>query len=295
MISGVVPGGFLYSSNNSPVAYSTSTPTVYVEPQWLGPSIATTINFDFLEADLSFQHFWIASGSAGFADTVTSDYSLLTLSPVATLGNVTVAATATGMASSWGAPMTTLSLNYPDNGPVASLAQVQSTSIVSGVPDIVGATLSASSCAQTPSGVLPEQYACGSAYDLPLSTATIALTVDPLVVTSPQSGATLASTGSFAWSATAKGQVYDVDLAWSPSDGGGTQTSYVSLFTSGTSIDVARLVTLGVAPPFGPVTLYLTGSGQVASLDAVVDEQILADSDLTSLSDVFGLAFNLAP
>ena len=293
LISGSPTDGFLYNSNNAPVAESTSTPTGHVYADWTGPSIATTINFDFLEADPSFQHFWTASGSAIFVDTVTADYNLLTLSPVTTLGSVTLEATTTGIPASWGAPTTQLSLVYPDNGPTASLGQVQSTSIVSGVPDIIGATLSASSCAQTPSGATLVQYACAYADALPLSTATIALTVaPPPLVTSPQSGATLPSTGSIAWTTTVMDQVYGVDLFWSAADGGAGQGE--SVFTSGTSVDVARLVTLGAAPPSGPLTLYIQGSGQVASLDAIVDDQTLATSNGTSTSLV-DLTFTLAP
>lgn len=112
----------------------------------------------------------------------------------------------------------------------------------------------------------------------------------------PQVKGTLASSGTIAWSGAPAGRVYAVSfLPYTASDAGLLVNNVVlSVYTSGSSIDMTLLAALGVEPAPQTLVLFMSAQGAVPSLNAMVDQQTLATPD-GSAGSMVSLPFKMTP
>jgi hypothetical protein len=132
---------------------------------------------------------------------------------------------------------------------------------------------------------------------IPPSTSNVALTIEPpTTFSAPALNGSLSATGTMTWSSPVAGQVYAATLVpYTNGDAGPvTGNPAVTVFTSASSVPLTHLADLSVAPSPQPIWLRFIASGQVASLNALVDGQTLATPTGTSGSWVF-LPFTLTP
>jgi hypothetical protein len=254
-------------------------------PTWTGPESATA-DLHVLERDSQNQHFWhgVTTGIA-LADQQSITLPNLAVAPVPTAGNITVTLATAGVPSSWGS-LTELQYDFPNDGGSVSLGSGSGSTLTSGLPDIAGATVTASVLV-APMGTRAETAAWAYSLPLPLSTTAVALTAyPPPTVTAPQVDEELSKTGVIAWSGGAVGQVFAVALTPIVNgDAGPTfEAQEAWVFTSGTSVDLGALDALNVPLAVGSTGMTLWGQGQAASLNAVVDGQTLEKPDGTASS-----------
>jgi hypothetical protein len=262
--------------------YSTPGPNAwFVQGDWSGASTLTDFGVNVLVSDSPAAHFWYGQYSGG---TVTDGQWVPTpqvsVSPIATLGSVTVNLTSMGLPQQWPTPELELKMDYPASlgEGWALLSATQSAFSVSVVPDIVGATLEASAYAATdPNKPDPNYRARTEAYarNLPLGTANVAVTLyGPPTVTHPQPGGALSATGVVDWTNMPPQQIMMADIGDQASD-----EYEVEVYTSGSSIDLKRLAAAGVSISTGPKFSYFMPLGNVTSLDDILDESVLAWPD----------------
>jgi hypothetical protein len=271
---------------------------------WESAANAPCIGINVLVSNATYTQFWYgqveAGGNVANGATVTS--SPVSPQPIPSAGAVTVTETGSPQVpAAWTEGMW-LDLNYPyaSGGGIASLPEVwQGTSVVSGVPNIIGATLSAAASAGSNyNSPMPDPYLTQSveavASNLPLSTSAIALTLPPPIsFSSPlENGALSLSTGSFVWTWGTE----EVMLAFLEADGdaGISNDVEIEVFTDGSSIELTRLAALGVSLTPSRQDGSFDGIGKVASLDAMLDENTLAVPD-RSQSAYTEIVFTLTP
>lgn len=255
--------------------------------QWYGTSLTAKVDFYVLAFDQSAMSYWYASYTAGLVvqDQATTQVPwTMTPAAMSNIGTFTLSTSAGNVPAAWGAPTLDVYLAFPGTQAWATLAQVRSTSVAIGVPDILGATLDVQAADQDPNQSDPRAWVGAQASALPLTTGTEALTLPgPPTITSPSYGGTIsASTGSLSWTAASTTQVFVAELFSVPDGGASAIGPYI--FTSGDSIDLGRLSTIGVTWPTGPSIALLDGIGKVASLDAILDEGTLALPDYSETS-----------
>jgi hypothetical protein len=274
--------------------------TVSLNPNvaWAGaPSI--TADLQVLEFDPQAQHFWhgVASGISIMANQTTTVPPLV-MAPVPTAGTLTVSVTNEGVPTTW-QQQEDLSLDYPSNDGFAELVINVAPPLVSGVPNIPGSTLAAGISATDPNSTTYTGSLTGArAHNLPLSTTSVALTLKPPpTVISPLNNSSLSQASSIQWSSTSTQQLYQaIILPLAQTDAGPTLNAgpQAMVYTSGNSVDLSKLTSLGVTISPGLTFLELWSDGLVASLDAMVDEQTLAQADDTQWGIVF-VEFTLTP
>jgi hypothetical protein len=260
--------------------------TVSLNPDvaWMGPS-SVTADLQVLEWDPQAQHFWhgVASGIS-LTGGLTTTVPTIVVSSVPTAGTLTVTATAgAGVPTTW-PQQASLLFSYPNNDGFAIVASDATLPLMSGFPNIAGATVTAGVSASDPAGtLLTGSFTSAGASNLPLSTTSVAVTLKPPpTVTSPTNNGSLSKTGVIAWSSTSTQQMYRAILVpYVEGDAGPVFNGNVAaiVYTSGSSVDLAGLNALGVNMGLGTMQLQLWGAGMVASLDAMVDEQTLAQPD----------------
>lgn len=288
--------------------YSTAKTYTYAVPvSWTGSSQASCVAFNVLVSDATSTHFWYgqveSNGPVADGSTVTTATTLAPTS-IPTVGNVTVTVSESPQTpSAWGTPDFDLFFNYPSpstNGrSFAYLAQVNGgTSLVSGVPNIIGATLSAQAEIGSNFGSsMPDpnltQSVAAFADALPLSTTAVPLELEaPLSFTTPtENGSISASTGSVTWKGASPS---DVVIAQLLAVGDASESPEVGVWTSGTTIALPRLAKAGVALQPSRQSGTFEGRGKVASLDAMLDEGTLAQPDGSEEVDT-QIVFALTP
>lgn len=279
------------SSNNLTVSLSPSL-------SWTG-QVSTTADLHVLEWDPQAQHFWygVASG-VSFTGGLPTTVPPIVLASVPTAGTVTMTATAPGLPATW-QQQASLLLNYANGDGWAGIAEFASLPLVSGIPNIPGATIQVGVQASDPNGgVLTGALVSAGASNLPLASATIPLTLQPPpTLTSPQNNGSLSKTGTIAWSgAQSQEATMMLLLPYSQGDAGPVFTGAVDavVYTSATTVDLARLADLSLSLTTGSTQLQLRNYGKVASLDAIVDEQTLAQPDGSQSSWVMSV-FSMTP
>jgi hypothetical protein len=250
---------------------------------WAGAS-SVTADLQVLEWDPQAQHFWhgVASGIS-LTGGLTTNVPAIAMTPVATAGTLTVTTATAGVPATW-QQTASLLYYYPNNDGFAFLASGVKPPLVSGLPNIPGATASTGVMAADPAGTfLSFSLTSAGASNLPPSTTSINLTLKPPpTVTSPPTNGSLSKTSAIAWSSPYTQQVYRaILLPYVEGDAGPVFNDSLAaiIYTSGSSVDLAGLTALGVTVPLGTTSLQFWGAGLVASLDAMVDEQTLAQPD----------------
>ena len=282
-----------------------TTQTFAASINWAGSTNATCAGFNILVSDKTYSHFWFAQANASnVANGANVTTYALTPTSVPTLGNITLSATESPLIpAAWGQPNLGIYFNYPSSqgGGFAYLPQVNGgTSVVSGVPNMVGATLTVGAAIASDFNVpMPDpnltQQVYAAANNVPLSTSTISLTLgSPLSLSAPTENGTLsASTGSLAWTWGSPGEVMVASL-FAMGDASSSVQVQVAAYTSETTISLARLAKAGVKLTPSPEHGVFEALGKVASLDAMLDENTLAqpDGSETLYTEV---AFTLTP
>jgi hypothetical protein len=270
---------------------------------WSGSASAACVGFNVLVSDNTYTHFWYTQvGVSNVANGTTVTTAAVTPVSIPSLGTITLSATESPlMPAAWGEPELLVLFNYPSangNG-FAYLTRVNSgTSIVSGVPNIVGATLSANAGIGSDfNAPMPDpnltQRVFAAANKVPLSTSTVSLTLGPpLSLSAPtENGNLSASTGSVAWTWGSSGEVMDASLV---AIGDASASVEVEVYTAGTRIDLARLAKAGVTLTPSLHRGRFAGLGKLASLDAMLDENTLAQPDGSASVDT-SITFTLTP
>jgi hypothetical protein len=207
------------------------------------------------------------------ANGATASLGTVSPAPIPLATTFTVTSTAYGTAASW--PLSEqISLNYPSGGGTVYLANAKSTTLSGGVPDILGATITATASAIEPSdsGV---DFSLGGGYQsaLPLTATSASLAVyPPATWTVPSSsGASVPSNATLSWSPYPPASP---ELSWVALGSAGSLGDTVYVMTSGTQISLADLATMGVAlsPGSSAGVLFefrtsMTLDGMVASGD----------------------------
>jgi hypothetical protein len=286
----------LESVGCGPVTPSNLTETFNPAMAWTGPATATA-DLHVLEWDPQNQHFWhaVASGITMTANQAISVPQLV-LAPVPTLGNLSLTVTTNGVPQAW-TEQASIGYQYANNDGQIVLINGTAPTLTSGVPNLAGASMSASASFMYPGTLLQEGLTFARTLPLPLSTASATVTVNAAPsLSSPVSAGTLSQSGTIAWSDASSNHVYSVALTpYVAADAGpnfGTTEAWV--FTSGSSVDLGRVTTMNVALSQQSTWLQLGAAGQVASLDAMLDEQTLATPDGTQGSWV-SVPFTLTP
>ncbi len=292
-------GEVAFASGES-VGYTTATTQSFSVPiEWTGLASACA-GFNVLVSDSRFSHFWYGQTAANVSQGATPTTSTVALNAIPTVGMLTMVVSESALdPSSWGQPALAILFNYPaaNGGGFAPLPSVSGTSLVTGVPDIVGATVSVqadidSSNAATPDPSL-RQGVSATGNDLPLTTTSVNLTLDnPLALSSPaENGALSAASGTLAWSWSASGEVMYVRLL---SFGDGSVVTEAEVYSGEAEIPLARLTRAGVELVSSPQHALFDTFGKIASLDAFVDEMILARPD-GSRGETANIAFTMTP
>jgi hypothetical protein len=282
-VSGAALGGVTSSYVSQPTTF---TPVATVA--WYG-GLTDTVDVYVLAFDQSATSYWYGARTLGVLvqDKVTTQVPQ-TIAPTAVnnTGAFTLSASTASVPAAWGAPRLYVFLGIPGTQASATLVQVNSTSVAIQVPDLLGATLGVQASSDDPSQSDPRAWVEAAASALPLTTGNEALTLPrPLTVASPAYGATIsASTGTLSWMGASKTQVILAELLAVSDAGANAFGAYV--FTSGASIDLGRLSTMGLTLAPGPWMVVLDGIGKVASLDAILDESTLAVPDNSESSAI---------
>jgi hypothetical protein len=281
--------------------YTTATTQSFSVPiEWTGLASACA-GFNVLVSDSTFSHFWYGQTAANVSQGATPTTSTLALNAIPTVGMLTMVVSESALdPSSWGQPALAILFNYPaaNGGGFAPLPSLNGgTSLVTGVPDIVGATVSVqadidSSNAATPDPSL-RQGVSATGNDLPLTTTSVNLTLDnPLALSSPaENGALSAASGTLAWSWSSSGELMYVRLV---SFGDGSVVTEAEVYSGAAEIPLARLTRAGVELVSSPQHALFDTFGKIASLDAFVDEMILARPD-GSRGETANIAFTMTP
>ena len=245
---------------------------------WQGAATGS-ITSSMLVWDPTNAHYWYGQSSNSVVDGGTINNGSIGPTTVPVLGPVTVSATASAnIPPSWGQPRITAGLSYPNNGPIAPLLNVVSSSVVFWLPNIPGATIRLSAYASDPTSTTGQpDSSMTSVPGFPLSTTTATLTTPALpTVTSPTAGSTVSlASDDFDWTVPANGFI-KTELRWADADGG---LSYCEIMSANERISFARLVQLGLPLMPGATSAYVQNIGTVTSLNAMVDESILAPLD----------------
>jgi hypothetical protein len=279
-----------------PISSSHLTGTFNPAMGWTGPATATA-DLHVLEWDPQNQHFWHAVAS-GVAITASQTISVpqLVLAPVPTAGNVALTVATNGVPSIW-TEQASIGYQYANNDSVIALLSGSASTLASGVPNLAGASASASAMFRSAGTLLEEGLTYAGTPPLPLSSANVAVTVQAAAsLSSPVSGGSLSQSGSVAWSDVSTSHIYNVSLTpYVNADAGpyfGTTEAWI--FTSGSPVDLGRITSMNVALSQQSTWLQLAAVGQVASLDAILDEQTLATPDGTQGS-WSSIPFTLTP
>jgi len=296
-------GAKIYGGESGGYMTPTTQTFAAVEINWSGSTTVACAGFNVLVSDKTYSHFWYGqAGVSNVANGATVTTYTATPMSIPSLGNITLIAAASPLIpAAWGEPELSILFNYPSaqGGGFAYLPQVnEGTSIVSGVPNMVGATLTASAGIGSDFNVpmsdpALDQRVWASANNVPLSTSTVSLTLgSPLSLSAPTENGTLsASTGSAAWTWGSTGEVMVASLV---DMGDASASVQVVVYTGETTIALARLAKAGVTLTPSLQRGEFDELGKVASLDAMLDENTLAQPD-DSETFYTNVAFTLTP
>ncbi|HEY3816078.1 MAG TPA: hypothetical protein VGL81_02850 [Polyangiaceae bacterium] len=265
------------------------------QAMWTGQASAT-VNLHIMEWDPQLTHFWHASAmDVALTEGQTVAVGQLALTALPTAGTVTATLATPGTPATWN-PQAGLVYNYPGGGFIGLSSGAPP--FLSGVPSMAGATMSINANISDPSSTglwAAESFA--SAPSIPTSTTSVSLTVQPPVaITAPTLNSLFSLTGTMAWSSPEPSQVYAATLvSYVNGDAGPVIGSpAVTVFTSDSSVPLGRLAQLSVSIAPQPMWLRFIASGSVASLNAMEDQQTLAQPSGSSGSWVF-VPFTLTP
>lgn len=253
-------------------AYFVTSPNATVDTthRWSGDP-TTGAYLAVLASNRTYTSFWYYfNANVPLTDGQTTNVSTVAPTPVSLAGTATLAIKTIDVPTDWAAPNAQMSLNYATGG-FAYLAGADALLLTTGVPNVIGSTLSASASIADPAN--GQRRAHVQTPPLALNTPSLTLTITaPPLITVPNAGGHLSKSTSIQW--TRFGDPSVTMLSIYSSFGG----SSAQVFTSKTALDLGKLSSFG--PGFGP-GIYNVGVEDlrpIANIDALVSTGIIPDS-----------------
>jgi hypothetical protein len=245
--------------------------SVSFEHDWTPSAASEVFAIDVLVADAGFTNYWYAHADRfSLAPNATENLGTLIPQPISTFGPVTITANDAAIPTDWQKAMQ-MYLHVPGATPMMSLQRVASSSLVTFLPNVPGATFSVTAWRNAAdildaAGNSIETQDCSAMTDsLPLSTNSVALSLDgPPKMIAPLPQGTLSRS--------------DTPIAWAPRAGALTYVSIwplagmngFNVVTSESSLSAERLRRVGIELATGQSTFMLETIGAL-SMDEIVD------------------------
>jgi hypothetical protein len=211
-----------------------SSPTTH---QWFGPTKSVIIYWHVMVSDNSYTKFWHASGSTSVNAGDTVNLGTIYPSVIPTLGNLTSTITWVKEPTQWTTSQDVF-FNYANGEGFAYLARVDSTVLTSGIPSVLGATVTVGGYGR-PNDNKIYDGAYATTVPLPLTTTSAALTMThPPDLTTPTPGGHVSSTGTIQWQDYGAPGLHYVGLS--------NPMTVLVVRTAANSLDLARMKALGV-------------------------------------------------
>jgi hypothetical protein len=273
-------------------SYSTDTSqTATLIFTWTGVPSTTISRISVLTADANGAS--VAYGAV--ANVVVQDGTSTTLpsaiqpAPVGVTGNLTAAVQLVNVPPSWGYARINVGI-LDGNGALFALQSAVGPSLVQAIPNVPGGSVRVAAQATDPAN--PNGWASANVtVPLTATSATVSVPGAPRIV-APVNGGTMSVTDHVAWIGTMPSTIYDSTV--NALLEGGEERIVATVVADSQPVDFARLTLLGVDLPLGRTHLTVSGLGAIASLDALVDEQTVAEPDGSSRTQA-DVTFTLAP
>jgi hypothetical protein len=220
-----------------------------------------------LVSDSVYSRYWYAQAGGSLTPAGPAvALGTLTPTPIPNATTLTLTSTSSGPIASW--PVTQqIIIQYPAGGGNVRLGAANSSVVSCAIPDILGATIEASSAANEADG---GAGALAAVTGLPLTTTTqtLAIAAPPTWLLPSAAGQAISSSGTLSWQPSGPDTLSLVFLT-SPNQ---TWSAYVA--TSAASIALTDLAKMGVVPPVGPYDIEVIQTAP-ASLDALLQSGTL--------------------
>jgi hypothetical protein len=230
---------------------------------WWGDA---TLKFTYrgLLFDSTYQRFYSIETPGTVTEGGSTSVTFPPARQLSTIGNFAATVSPVSVPADLLPPMTNVSISYAD-GHSAYLASVHSTSVVTGIPNILGATIGVQSKAWRP-GYTDTRQSSANVNRLPLSTTNVTLAIyGPPILQQPDPGASLSvSTGKISWSSVSGTRLTSFRMI------SAGESLYV--FTGGTNLHLTRVTDLGAKFVLGTADLVLEEHGKEDTVDTAVDE-----------------------